>query len=133
MRGAARWALSKASGPPTGTPQMLMGSSSHRQTSSSSLLPAAARRPLDDRSLALDLGQVAVLALRRPAGHLTHNDGLDVVRNNAGNNDHLVVTDAGHHVCHHALRADLHQALLVGRHEALRARRIPHAGSRRCG
>src|SRR5262245_21703330 len=104
MRGARRGALPKASVPPTDTPALLMSRSAHRQTSSSSLLPAAARLHLDHRSFALDLGQVAVLALRRSAGHLTYHDGLDVVRNNARDNDHLLVTDGvRHHVRHHAL------------------------------
>jgi len=137
MRGAARWALSKASVPLTGIPQMPMGRSSNRQTSSSSLLPTAAGRHLDNRSLALDLSQVAVLALRRPAGHLIHNDGLGVVRNDGGNDDNnLLVTDGvRRHVRDNAFRADLHhhRALLVGRDDDLRARRVQHASSQRCG
>jgi hypothetical protein len=71
---------------------MLMSRLSNRPTSSSSPLPAAPRRHLDHRSFALDPGQVAVLALRRLAGHLTDHDGLDVVRNSR-NNDNLLVTD----------------------------------------
>jgi hypothetical protein len=114
---------------------MLMSRSSNRQTNSTILLAATVtRQHFGRRGFALDLRQVAVLALRRPAGHLTAHDRFDAARDNASYNDNLLVTEyLGHRLRHHALRADLHHALLVSRHEALPARRIQHASSPRCG